>query len=1000
MSRLLNMIIIITDRAVFHRWRWIRGPWVGEKVLGGIAGAVAVAGAGYLLYEEWLKHHGKEHSEAAAAEFRGNVKPGWESHPDFVSKGAKLQGHGVRWSRLRKLADGDFNSPFCPRSEEYSIAQQDKDVKDTTSTARTNANSRSPDKKLQVKMVNFTTDQVRALMNKRQNVRNISVIAHVDHGKSTLTDHLVQRAGLISAAQAGGALFTDGREDEKERGITIKSTAVTMAFDVDPSVVKDITEPGVDGDDFLVNLIDSPGHVDFSSEVTAALRVTDGALVVVDAVDGVCVQTETVLRQALTERIRPAMIINKVDRALLELQVDKESLYQSFLRTVETVNVVIATYADNQLANVRMDPSLGNVAFGAGLHGWAFTLRQFAQRYSEKFGVSKEKLMERLWGDHYFNPRTRKWTTSAVDPSTGATLERGFNMFVLEPIYRLFDLTFTNPNPDKLPSVLDQLRIRLKSGELALTGKDLLKAVMRAFLPAADAMLELVCIHLPSPVAAQAYRAEMLYEGPMDDACAQAIRACDPEGPLMVYVSKMVPSNAGRFYALGRVFSGVVRPGQQVRIMGPNFVFGRKDDLAIKPVQRTVVMMGGKVSSVEGCPAGCVVGLVGIDQYLVKSGTITTSESAHALRVMNFSVSPVVQVAVDVVHGADLPKLIEGLRRLAKSDPCVKCYTSDSGEHIVAGAGELHVEVCLNDLEKELARVPLKRGDPIVPYRETVTTESTVLALAKSPNRHNRIFMRAEPLGEDLTAEIERGALGRVGARADPKDRARALAEDHGWDVSDARRIWCFGPDTTGANVLVDTTRAVAYIQDARDSCGAAFQWATKEGPLADEPVRGVRFNLVDMVLHRDAVHRGGGQVMPTCRRAMHASVLSGAPTLQEPVYLVECRAPESAVGGVYACLSMRRGRVIGEEVDARGTMRTIRAYLPVAESFGFSGALREATGGQAFPQCVFDHWGVMEGFGSPLTKGSRAEGVVQGVRKRKGLPVAIPDISNFLDRM
>lgn len=228
-------------------------------------------------------------------------------------------------------------------------------------------------------------------------LRLTDVTTPVDHGKSTLTDSLVQRAGIISAAKAGEARFTDTRQDEQDRCITIKSTAISLyAQLVDEDDLKDIPQK-VEGNEFLINLIDSPGHVDFSSEVTAALRVTDGALVVVDCVSGVCVQTETVLRQALSERIKPVCIINKVDRALLELQVSKEDLYQSFSRTVESVNVIISTYLDKALGDVQVYPEKGTVAFGSGLHGWAFTIRQFAVKYAKKFGVDRNKMMDRLW---------------------------------------------------------------------------------------------------------------------------------------------------------------------------------------------------------------------------------------------------------------------------------------------------------------------------------------------------------------------------------------------------------------------------------------------------------------------------------------------------------------------------------------------------------------------------------------------------------------------------
>ena len=308
----------------------------------------------------------------------------------------------------------------------------------------------------------------------------------------------------------------------------------------------------------MINLIDSPGHVDFSSEVTAALRVTDGALVVVDCVEGVCVQTETVLRQALTERIKPVVIINKVDRALLELQVDKESLYQSFQRTIESVNVVISTYHDAALGDVQVYPDQGTVAFGSGLHGWGFTLRQFAARYAKKFGVDKEKMMIKLWGDNFFNPATRKWTTVGT-AADGKPLERAFNSFVLEPIFKIFDAVM-NFKKDAIGPMLEKLEIKLAQDERDLEGKALLKVVMRKFLPAGDSLLEMIVINLPSPATAQRYRVETLYEGPMDDESAIGIRDCDPKGPLVLYVSKMVPtSDKGRFYAFGRVFSGTVK---------------------------------------------------------------------------------------------------------------------------------------------------------------------------------------------------------------------------------------------------------------------------------------------------------------------------------------------------------------------------------------------------------------------------------------------------------
>nr|AYV89260.1 elongation factor 2 [Tetranychus evansi] len=844
-------------------------------------------------------------------------------------------------------------------------------------------------------MVNFTVDEIREMMNRKRSIRNMSVIAHVDHGKSTLTDSLVSKAGIIAGTKAGEMRFTDTRKDEQERCITIKSTAISMYFELsepDLAFIKEESQRDKDVKGFLINLIDSPGHVDFSSEVTAALRVTDGALVVVDCVSGVCVQTETVLRQAIAERIKPVLFMNKVDLALLTLQLDMEDLYQKFTRIVENVNVIIATYADDAgpMGDIKVDPSKGSVGFGSGLHGWAFTLKQFAEIYAEKFKTDPQRLMTKFWGENFYNPQTRKWSTKQ-DVGFG----RGFCNFVLDPIYKVFK-AIMDFKKDEITKLLEKLNIVLKGDDKDKDGKNLLKVVMRTWLPAGDALLQMIAIHLPSPVTAQRYRMEMLYEGPHDDEAAVAIKNCDPNGPLMMYISKMVPtSDKGRFYAFGRVFSGIVASGQKVRIMGPNYVPGKKEDLTEKAIQRTVLMMGRNVEPIENVPSGNICGLVGVDQFLVKTGTISTFKDAHNMKVMKFSVSPVVRVAVEPKNAADLPKLVEGLKRLAKSDPMVQCIIEESGEHIVAGAGELHLEICLKDLEEDHAQIPIKTSDPVVSYRETVSEESGVMCLSKSPNKHNRLFMKAVPMPEGLAEDIDKGD---VSSKDDFKARARYLVEKYEWDATEARKIWSFGPEATGPNLLVDVTKGVQYLNEIKDSVVAGFQWASKESVLCDENMRGIRFNIYDVTLHADAIHRGGGQIIPTARRCVFACVLTAAPRLLEPVYLVEIQCPEQAVGGIYSVLNRRRG-VVFEEAQIPGTpMFVVKAHLPVNESFGFTADLRSSTGGQAFPQCVFDHWQILPG--DPLDGKSRPYTIVMDTRKRKGLKEALPDLEQYLDKL
>ncbi|KAL7976005.1 hypothetical protein Chor_011773 [Crotalus horridus] len=620
-------------------------------------------------------------------------------------------------------------------------------------------------------------------------------------------------------------------------------------------------------------------------------------------------------------------MMNKMDRALLELQLEPDELYRTFQRIVENVNVIISTYGEGEtgpMGNIMIDPVIGTVGFGSGLHGWAFTLKQFAEMYVAKFAARGEKAqlstadrakkVEDMMKKLYFDPATGKFSKSATGPD-GKKLPRTFCQLILDPIFKVFD-AIMNFKKEETSKLIEKLDIKLDAEDREKEGKPLLKAVMRRWLPAGEALLQMITIHLPSPVTAQKYRCELLYEGPPDDEAAMGVKNCDPKGPLMMYISKMVPtSDKGRFYAFGRVFSGMVCTGQKVRIMGPNYTPGKKEDLYLKPIQRTILMMGRYVEPIEDVPCGNIVGLVGVDQFLVKTGTITTFEHAHNMRVMKFSVSPVVRVAVEAKNPADLPKLVEGLKRLAKSDPMVQ----------------------------------------------------------------------ARPFPDGLAEDIDKGD---VSSRQELKQRARYLAEKYEWDVSEARKIWCFGPDGMGPNILVDITKGVQYLNEIKDSVGV----------LCEENMRGVRFDIQDVTLHADAIHRGGGQIIPTARRVLYASALTAQPRLMEPIYLVEIQCPEQVVGGIYGVLNRKRGHVFEESQVAGTPMFVVKAYLPVNESFGFTADLRSNTGGQAFPQCVFDHWQILPG--DPYDGNSRPFQVVAETRKRKGLKEGIPPLDNFLDKL
>ncbi|KAE8677323.1 Elongation factor 2 [Hibiscus syriacus] len=546
-------------------------------------------------------------------------------------------------------------------------------------------------------------------------------------------------------------------------------------------------------------------------------------------------------------KIRPVLTVNKMDRCFLEIQVDGEEAYQTFQRVIENATVIMATYEDPLLGDVQVYPEKGTVAFSAG-----------------------------SGGENFFDTATRKWTTK----NTGsATCKRGFVQFCYEPIKQIM-YTCMNDQKDKLWPMLKKLEIAMKSDEKDLMGKASMKRVMQTWLPVSSALLEMMIFHLPSPSKAQKYRVENLYEGPLDDIYANAIRKCDPEGLLVLYVSKMIPaSDKGRFFAFGRVFSGKVSTGLKVRIMGPNYVPGEKKNLYVKRVCRELL-----------------------------SGW---ERSRKLLRMC-------------LVVASDRPKLVEGLKRLAKSDPMVLCTIEESGEYIVW------------------------------------------IVMSKSPNKHNRLYMEARPLEEGLAEAIDEGC---IGPRDDPKIHSKILAE-YGWDKDLAKKIWCFGPETTGPNMVVDMCKGVQYLNEIKDSVVDGFQWASKEGALAEENTRGICFEVCDVVLHADAIHGGGGQIIPTARRVFYASQLTAKPRLLEPVYLVEIKAPEQALGGIYSVLNQKRGHVFEE--------------------------MRRP--GQAFPQCVFDHWDMMSS--DPLEPGSQAAAHVAEFRKRKGLKEQMTPLSEYEDKM
>ncbi|PIA33949.1 hypothetical protein AQUCO_03900070v1 [Aquilegia coerulea] len=818
-------------------------------------------------------------------------------------------------------------------------------------------------------MVKLKTEEIRRLMDLKHNIRNVTFVAHVHHGKTSLAKSLVDAADMITSEDTGrDYILTDKEEQDKERiRVTTKSTGISLYYTMCDEFLESYNGERT-GNEYLINLINSPGHVDFSFEVTAALRITDGAVVVVDCIEGVRLQTENVLQQAFGERIRPVLAVNKIDQCF-KLQFDGEEAYQMFQRVIENANVVIATCEDACLGDVQFDPVKGNVAFSAGLYGWAFTLTNFAKLYASKTGIEETKMMQRLWG---------------------------FVQFCYEPIKQVINACM-NDQKDKLWPMLQKLGVSMMADGKDLVGKPLMSRVMQSWLPASDALLEMMIYHLPSPSTAQRYRIENLYQGPLDDMYANAIRNCDPEGPLMIYISKMIQApDKSRLFTFGRVFFGKVSTGMKVKIMGPNYVPGQKQDFYVKSVQCTSILMGKKFESVKDVPCRNTVVIDGLDQFITKNATLTNEKDvdAHLIRAMKFSVSPILRVAVQCKLASDLPKLVEGLKHLAKTDPMVVCTVEESGQHVIATTGFSHFEICINVLLNFLDGANIWTSDPLVSIRETVLERSSRTVNSTSQNKHKKLYMQARPLEDGLAQAIDEG---RIGPKDDLKVRSEILSEEFAWDMDLAKKIWCFGPETTGPNMVVDMCKGVQYLNEIKDSVVVGFQWASKEGALCEEKMRGICFELSDAVIHSDSILRGTDQIIPTARRAFYASQLTARPWLMEPIYLAEIQAPEQALGGVYRAMKKHRGHMF-EIIQTPGNpLYNIKAYLPVIESLtNFTWRLNHETAGKASMQCVFDHWELMPS--DPLEFGSQASVVVSNIRKRKGLSYRITTVSEYED--
>ena len=725
-----------------------------------------------------------------------------------------------------------------------------------------------------------STEQVLKIIKDKNKIRNFGVIAHVDHGKTTMSDSLLAHSGIIAPSSAGTALALDYMKAEQERGITIVQANVTLHYKHGES-------------EYVINMIDTPGHVDFSGRVIRSLRAIDGAVVVCDAVEGIMTQTETVTRMALEERVKPVLFINKIDRLIKELRLTPEQMQERLATVVTNFNALLDTYAEPEYRDKwKVSIQDGSVTFGSAKDRWGINVDVMKEK-----GVSFKDVI----------------TAYSEEGSVEALVEKA---------------------------------------------------------PLADGILGMVVKHHPPPHVAQKYRVPKIWKGDLDSDIGKAILNCDDNGPAIMMIVNMQLDPAAGPVAIGRLFSGTLKDGQLVNII---------DTKREGRIQSVNFFMGNQREMVGELSAGNIPALLGLAD--ARAGqTLSTVKGIDVFEGIKYVSEPVVQMAIEPKHPKDLPKLVETLKRLTIEDPnLVIKIDEESGETIIAGMGVLHLEIATSLIHD--AGLEIITSEPLINYRETVSVASEPI-MAKSPNRHNKIFMKVEPLEPEIAEMCRSGELSEM---KDKKEMIKIL-RDHGWESDVAKKVMRF--DSRG-NVMINGTKGVQFIDESSDSILTGFDDVMKEGPLAREQMRNCKFTFTHFVPHEDTAHRGLSQLGPASRRACLGSTILAKPVVLEPILGIEVRVPQDLVGNVASVISGKRGKVL--DMQQKGIVNIVIGEVPASETFDLSQIMRGQTQGKAMWNTFFKSW-------SPIPK-SIAGTLIPDIRKRKGLSPDPPTADEFIDK-
>jgi small GTP-binding protein len=872
-------------------------------------------------------------------------------------------------------------------------------------------------------------------------VRNFCMLAHVDHGKTTLSDFLLTANGLLSTQLAGKVRFLDSRPDEQERLITMKASCVALRHTFD-------------GKPQLVHLVDSPGHIDFSSEVSTAMRMCDGALVVVDVIDGVTMQTRSMLRHAFSEGLRMVIVLNKLDLLISTLQFTPSEAYQRLDKIIQDCNVVLSAYVNVleitgthqrilDLNPVPEDdlwfaPAKGNVVFASGFDGYGFTLKSIASTWAAtgKLGsITVEELTGALWGEHFLEARAMKIDTK---PKREGQMPVAV-AFVFEPIWAIHEAFLADPySEEKCLKITSKLGVPDRVwNQPRKSAKEKMNAVLGAWLPLATCLLNAVCDKLPSVVSGQISRLPNLVRGWSDfpSELRQRVQSGSQEGPTVVYVAKLIDTEylAGTcqygerektfeqtFVGFGRVYSGELKPGDKLLL--------RSGDKDVEfTVSQLYLLRGQGLESVDSVLPGRLCGIGGIAEYITKHGVLSSDARMLAFQPPKLSSSSIVHYVLRPKQPEVLDQLLQGLRLLNKVDPQVELAVLPTGEYVMGVAGEVHGERCVEDLTTTFARVEFHLSPPIVQYRETLRAKTTKLREVEvsTPCGSFTVNIAAIPFPDEVVdamrdSENEQSLEYYKSLRKGPLQQAKEVKKRPWSIIADQEplaiapsRYDFFGCALHDVRLLEeddeeDVKESMRTLALFKESIISGFQLATSAGPMCEEPMFGVCFLLTDMFCEADnladpaatafVVRQAISTVAQACRQAFQQH--ANGQRIVEPFYECVVHSAGATQGKIYNILNRRRAQIDDEVLAEGGETFFISCTLPVSESFGLQDELRIATSGAATAQLRIATWRILdldpyfkpstkeeiEEYGTDTIIQNEATEIIERVRSRKGI--------------